>query len=144
MTTNGAMTEGATFETSGTVSGDFFNVTWSADGVQAAYEFKAADGGTSIWLSDAEGSNLRQLTLSDHKQAKDPQWSPDGSQVAYSHGDKTYIINSDGSGLRLVSPETEAAPPPSGQYFVLQSGNMYIQTTDAQLVREIVATWTGQ
>ena len=38
-----------------------------------------------VWLCNADGSNAIQLTKGD-KNSSNHKWSPDGKQVAYSHG----------------------------------------------------------
>ncbi len=79
---------------------------WSPDGRTIAFR-----GGfpPAIWLMDADGGNLRQLTTpTKSEQDTDPSWSPTGTRIAFSrlhsvtrawHWD-VYVVSSDGTGLR--------------------------------------------
>lgn len=60
---------------------------WSPDGSQIAF----TNG--HIWVMQADGSNLRQLTRSDGVDLW-PAWSPDGSTIAYSDSGTTTLDNS--------------------------------------------------
>ncbi len=78
--------------------------TWSPDGKKIAF-----DSGFYIWVVDADGSNLTQLTP--HHGAY-PAWSPDGSKIAYSHhegtkGSDIWVMNSDGSSQRSLTDSSE-------------------------------------
>jgi Tol biopolymer transport system component len=80
---------------------------WSPDGKQIAFAgFQS--GARNLYIINADGSDLRQVTHSGH--ALDPDWSPDGYRLAFtSDRDDNYdiyIINLDGTGeLRLTSDE---------------------------------------
>ncbi len=70
-----------------------------------------------IWLMDSSGNNLRQITNME-KGACQPDWSPDGSKLAFispclQRSDKypeasIYIINADGSGLQQMPGSSTA------------------------------------
>src|SRR4051794_8972145 len=70
-----------------------------------------------LWTSDVDGSNRRQLT-SGPAFDSDPDWSPDGSQIALCHGSAPYtrntlaLIRPDGSGARVI-PGTKGSCGPS-------------------------------
>jgi len=59
------------------------------------------DGGYQIYLMNADGTDVRQLTHGPGENAK-PAWSPDGSQIAFTSdrdgNREIYIMQSDGSG----------------------------------------------
>ncbi|MDQ6914441.1 MAG: hypothetical protein M3155_01360, partial [Actinomycetota bacterium] len=74
--------------------------SWSPDGKQIAFESRRncaaaaqdptsnADGNcfSNIFVMDADGQNLRQLTF-DTDSATHPTWSPDGTKIAFERGD---------------------------------------------------------
>ena len=67
-------------------------------------------GGTRIYTSRLDGSEVRRLTESE---ATLPHWSPDGKWVAFSRGRRTtggiFLVRADGTGLRRLS-ETGSWP----------------------------------
>jgi len=77
---------------------DDTNPAFSPDGSQIAFVSNrdAEEGGQSIYVMNADGSQLRQLTF-DHW-SNWPAWSPDGTQITYTSSDDIFIINADGSG----------------------------------------------
>ncbi len=60
---------------------------WSPDGTQIAFA-----RGLSIWIVNADGSDLRELTTCGDCTGLEsgPTWSPDGSQIAFSVSDAGY------------------------------------------------------
>jgi len=54
---------------------------YSPDGVQIAFTSDRA-GGDNIWLMDAGGANIRQLTKEDFRLLNNPTWHPNGRYVA--------------------------------------------------------------
>lgn len=78
---------------------------WSPDGTQVAFADARQGGG--IWIIDADGGNLHELTdvLTEPCSHYTPDWSPDGSQLVYlclgssTPADGLKRINADGSGL---------------------------------------------
>jgi Tol biopolymer transport system component len=98
---------------------------WSPDGRQIAFESNA-DGDREIYVMNADGSNVRQIT---HNTLWDegPAWSPDGRQFAFSSGadDATldiWTMNVDGTNLHQLttypghdeSPDWGVNPHPAG------------------------------
>lgn len=74
--------------------------TWSPDGRTIAFERIASDG-TSVYLIDADGTNLRSLVQPDRFQyRRDPAWSPDGTRVAVT------VVTWDSSRIELVDIRT--------------------------------------
>ena len=76
---------------------------WSPDGSQILFQ-STRDGGSYIYVIDADGSNLTQLT--DFGEER-PTWSPDGSQIAFRSdrdgNSEIYVADSDGSNPVNVS-----------------------------------------
>lgn len=81
----------------------------SPDGRHVAFH-RAADGGSELWIMNADGSEARPLTdtfLDEYS----PAWSPDGNWIAFtagvgndSHGTfDLWIMRPDGSGRRVLN-----------------------------------------
>ena len=94
---------------------DEFNPAISPDGNQIAFvsnRDKGKEGGQSIYVMNADGSNVRQLSF---EFCGDwPNWSNDGSQITYSSNDDIYVITADGNGqpVNLTnSPEKDVRSP---------------------------------
>ncbi len=83
-----------------------------ADPRQRKIAFDSNRGGNrEVYVMDADGSNVRQLTKDD-KPASRPYWSPDGKNVVFvsptgnskdwrDHG--LYVMDADGSNVRSLS-----------------------------------------
>jgi Tol biopolymer transport system component len=78
-------------------------------------------GQTHIYVINADGSGLRQLTFGPYEDM--PRWSPDGSRVVFvsdslwtSLGNPMWIMNADGSNWHLVRYFTETQFPQPGEF----------------------------
>jgi TolB protein len=111
---------------------------WSPDGNQIALSrlSVSVDGQIrpQIWLMNADGSNLRQITQSSTFKAG-PSWSPDGTQMVFiliknpgSPTDpqpKIGIMNADGTNERILTTEdrVNVRREPDGTTTVLETAN---------------------
>ena len=81
-----------------------FDPVWSPDGKEIAFVSNRENdmgGGQYIYLMAADGSGVKPLsTMPDSKY---PDWSPAGSQIAFSHNGDIYVINTDGSGEKNLT-----------------------------------------
>ena len=81
------------------------------------------DGGPgppSIYVARADGSRVTHLTSGGY-----PAWSPDGRSIAFVRGGQIRLINSDGSGERILALNAGYSPPgwsPDGTKIVYGSG----------------------
>lgn len=137
-----------------------FSPAWSPDGSQIAFVSKretADEGIQNIFVVNADGSNLRQLTH--HFYSDWPSWSSDGSRITYTDGIDILIMNADGSGepINLTNDEVKDTRPswsPDGTKIAWSSGddgqwNLFVMDADGSNKKQITdngqvfgATWT--
>jgi hypothetical protein len=83
----------------------FITLDWSPDGEQIVFA-SDRDGDKEIFIMDADGSNIHQLT-SNEDIDEFPDWSPDGDQIAFvsdRYGDpEIFVMNTDGTNLRQLT-----------------------------------------
>ena len=89
---------------------------YSPDGARIAFHSDRS-GRNEIWLCDADGSNLVQLTSLGAAIAGTPRWSPDGRRLAFDlykegNGD-IYVIDVEGGLPRRVTTEPSGEAVPS-------------------------------
>ncbi|MFO3796396.1 MAG: hypothetical protein ACK8QZ_03815, partial [Anaerolineales bacterium] len=80
-------------------------LAWSPDGRRLAFAAPGADGKADVWITDAEGSGL--LNLTGHPaEDLEPAWSPDGRYIALISNRRgnwgIYVADVDEGGIREV------------------------------------------
>jgi TolB protein len=128
--------------------GDDIHPAWSPDGSQVAFASnRENDDGSAnaIYIMDADGSNVRQLT---HDYYSDwPDWSHDGSAITLASGEDIVVTKADGSAelINLTnSPEKDFQPSwsPDGSKIAWLSGNdgkwnVFVMNSDGSNVVQI-------
>ena len=75
------------------------------------------DGDYELYLMNADGSNVRQLTHNDRHADWVPTWSPDGTQIAFTSdrdGDfEIFLMNADGTDQRQLTDNLSFETAPS-------------------------------
>jgi Tol biopolymer transport system component len=98
----------------------YLRVSWSHDGQWLAYA-SIANGSAQVFVARADGTTgatpIGPLGLD----GQDPTWSPDGTRIAFRGGHFNnergiYVIGADGSGLRLLTPQTNETVIFSSQF----------------------------
>jgi TolB protein len=115
---------------------------WSPDGSKLAFQYNLVDTRyvkslkvqVGLWISNADGSNARQMTqrVPGHAWDAGPQWSPDGTRLAFFRVDHQtereaiFTVGLDGSQERRVTPLSfDAANPnwsPDGRWILFNGG----------------------
>lgn len=122
--------------------GEYWKVAVSPDGRNILFASAGGEFTTSqIWIVDADGQGLRNLTDDKQRFHEFPTWSPDGSQIAYhsyengGEGD-IFIMNADGSGKTNITNSAlgEWWPDwsPDGSkiaFHIIESGKPYYIST---------------
>ena len=88
-------------------TGNSFCPVWSPDGSRIAYcSIQTGDVNTSLYIMNADGSNVSKIKEISGERCDEVEWSPDGTMLAYvtasgplSPTYKAYKINVDGTGL---------------------------------------------
>jgi hypothetical protein len=126
---------------------------WSPDAKHIAAVGYPDQTTWSIYVFDADGSNLTRLTSTTGVWDSDPCWSPDGTKIVFTRiyrtqGDRNeiWIMNADGSNRRWNGVEGDGAKwSPDGSRFVYssnRSGNfdIYSSNIDGTDEQELTST----
>ena len=134
---------------------------WSPNGKQIAFNSRSdltgsgSYGDEEIFVMNADGSNIKQLTNNDVDDEGDrASWSPNGKLFAFSSrrdgGDlDIFVMNADGTGVRQVTgvggdwvDDDDPAWSPNGKYLAFQSTRdgdeeIYTSTLDGSAVTQL-------
>lgn len=69
---------------------------WSPDGTKIAFNRTPPDENDEIYVMDANGSNVTNITNSESDDV-DPAWSPDGTKIAFQYLGNSWVMDADGS-----------------------------------------------
>jgi Tol biopolymer transport system component len=89
-----------------------------------------------LWKIDVDGTGLMPLDTTPDCRCGSPDWSPDGSQIAYDvlddtgGGYQTAVIQADGSNRRIVTRGSIPTWSPDGKLIACQSGGIRIVNAD--------------
>jgi hypothetical protein len=75
---------------------------WDDTGTRVVYN---DDGWTGLWVADLSSGTQTQILSG---VARDPDWSPDGTKIAFSRAQRIYTIKSNGKSLKEVISPTVA------------------------------------
>jgi Tol biopolymer transport system component len=141
MNADGSRQQRLTHGSSGNASspqGLFYEIdpAWSRDGRRIAFASARTGGFENVFAMDADGKNVRQLTVSADESTQ-PTWSPDGRQIAFVRGrlGRIFVMSSTGRGAhsltRGAAVESDPAWSPNGRWIA------YARITPHTPVREI-------
>ncbi|MGH9949821.1 MAG: carboxypeptidase regulatory-like domain-containing protein, partial [Pyrinomonadaceae bacterium] len=89
---------GLTLLTNGGVNNSDSNPTWSPDGTKIAFASNRDNLISSIYIMNADGSNVMRLTNQLPVSDQTPAWSPDGTRIVFEINTGIAVINVDGTG----------------------------------------------
>ncbi len=125
---------------------------WSPDGRRIA--FSAVHGSppllSDIWVMNADGSGLVNLTHAPQQENREPFWSPDGKQLVFSallgNTLTLYLMHADGSQKRLLLRGMEGYSPawsPDGKQIAFISDlsdtltTIYVMNADGSAITRV-------
>lgn len=130
--------------------------TWSPDGARVAFACAIGDEDRDIWVMDADGTNLANLTAAHPGRQEWPSWSPalpGGSRIAYAQfvdGEpQIWTMAPDGSDPRRITAGLDAQPAwsPDGTTIAFQRtgaaifGDIWAVDADGGNERQLVGAY---
>ena len=99
-----------------------------------------------IWVMDADGREQKEIITGDNRE---PAWSPDGRQIAFSrwrddgNGNNIYVMNADGSDIKQLTsnPESDGNPTWSPDGKQIAFDRSILEKKDGQWQRKRLAIY---
>jgi Tol biopolymer transport system component len=141
---------------------------WSPDGTRIAFERQFVPSEADVFVMNADGSNVRQLTTGLAFDGE-PTWSPDGGRIAFSSsrvgGLEVFIMNADGTNPKQLTscaavsracsaPSWSPIPGNERIAYTERSGDhvlistiksdrtLYLVVTSGTLARDVGPSWS--
>src|SRR5436190_1121274 len=90
-----------------TMLNDGFPGGWSPDGSRITFNSNRGGAGQDVYVMNADGSGVTQLTPNDGFDDTGPVWSPDTTQIAFESNragdEQIFVMNVDGSDVRQLT-----------------------------------------
>jgi TolB protein len=134
--------------------GDCWDPAWSPDGKKFLFtSLRGPNGGFRLYVMDADGGNLKQLTTSRNTLGfVYPSWSPDGKKIAWGEwvgqGLEIYVADPDGKNAKpltkLGGNNAYPAWSPDGKKIAFHhwgndgTGTYYMMDADGDNLKELL------
>jgi uncharacterized repeat protein (TIGR01451 family) len=109
--------------------------SWSHDGSRILFTKVTFpdpfDRREDLWVVNANGSNLHAMVSTPSFDEEEPAWSPDDSRIAFDSPDPNtgqpflYVMNSDGTGRRLIAEGGSPSWSPDGSRIAFADGDLF-------------------
>jgi Tol biopolymer transport system component len=107
---------------------------FTLDGSMVAYSDLDQNGDAQMFVMDADGSDTRQLTHGESGRPRGPDWSPDGSMIAYERAttdhSQIFVVRVSDGGSTQVTTEPRGAVDPAG--WAPDGGSIVYSTINAE------------
>ena len=128
---------------------------WSPDGKRIAFVTSTGVWEHQIFVMNADGSEVKQLTDDDDAYSLSPEWSPDGSRILFSHfashSENTGIfeMNPDGSDVRRLRPGYAMQPtrsPDATRIAFISGQSLFVMNADGSNATALASglDWDGE
>ena len=105
---------------------DIVRPVWSPDDTMIAFCVQPSLSIKSqIFTMNADGSSVTNISGTDHRSDCYPDWSPDGTRIAFEANGNVITMNVDGSGRTVVCPGYRPSWSPDGQMIAFERGHYY-------------------
>jgi len=117
--------------------------SWSPDGQKIAFTSSRGGDALNIFVMDADGKNVKQLTKYKGKSAYCSEWSPDGKEIVYVLGDEFVLLNPETLRRQLLTDNAyDPAWSPDGKKiactkFVEAGYKIHVMDADGQNEQDI-------